>query len=273
MYPRLLPRRSGSHASGNSSWALALTREKLFPSKAQLICAEASKIPKRPWDQFHSFKLDVQDGQYHLISNPDGEADRDLGIIDVVTQGTLDTLTPIEGLKFEAVIASSALGPKTRKKTDIVDASVNIMGPEILADAVGTALDSAEVNLQHPLTLPTGMRYINPQWWYATDERTDLRHLVGPRLGDSNSRRISELIEAALGSLDQPKAPHSFDESSGLTSVSEFLRTRLKPYDYLVGVIQNFSSVSDPLAGTKWMACISFSAGKMRPAGESFLQT
>jgi len=190
-----------------------------------------------PWDRFHRFKLDIIDGQYHLMSKPEGESAQKLGVLDVGTQGYLDALMPIEGLTFEAVVASTALGGlgKGKKKTDIVDVSVNIIGPEILADDVGGILDTAQVNLQHPMTLSAEMRYINPQWWYATSERTDLSHLVGPPVGDSNSRRISNLISAALGSLDKPKPlqNQSDPDLSGPIPASEFLRTKLKPYVFI----------------------------------------
>lgn len=161
------------------------------------------------------------------------EGSSELGVIDLVTERHLDALKHLTGLSFVVVIPSSALESLRggAKKTAIVDASVNIMGPADLADQVGTALETASAYLQHPFYLAARIPYINPHWFYLDGVPTDLRHLVGLPALSSNSKRISDTILSALGSLDRPLniGPAHFGARYTSNATSGCLLTPLRP--------------------------------------------
>ena len=130
-----------------------------------------------------------------------------IGMLDLVTTRYLHSMGAFSGLLFTAVLASSSLNSILRKpsgKENIVDISVNIIGPEGVADDVGDTLADARAYLQHPFFLQTGVRYMNPQYFYLENVKTDLRHLIGPPITDSRSTRVSEGIKNLLDSLDNP---------------------------------------------------------------------
>ncbi|KAH8880582.1 hypothetical protein GQ53DRAFT_848822 [Thozetella sp. PMI_491] len=206
----------------------------VFPASSQLVCSKASKVRPLPWDRFRCFNLEFLEAQYHLLCNSDGELNLDIGILDRVTQRQLASLEHFDEVKFEAVVASSVLEclAAKGKKTVIVEISVNVVGPENLADDVGNALEMAKSSLQHPIFLPGGIRYLNPHWYYPDDQPKDLRHLIGPPPAESNSKRISDVVEAALGSLHEPAFLRSQRSHSplDLSPTSGHLRTTLKSH-------------------------------------------
>lgn len=134
-----------------------------------------------------------------------GTSTEDIGMLDLITTRYLHSLGKFSELSFTAVLSSSSLNTIPRKsnhKKTIVDISVNIIGPERIADDVGDILADDSAYLQHPFFLETGTRYINPQYFYSRNENTDLKHLIGPPTIDSKSVRVSEGVENLLESLD-----------------------------------------------------------------------
>lgn len=184
-----------------------------------------------------------------------------------MTQGHLDSLKHISDLTFEAVLPSSVLEGmvgKGKKKHVIVKTSINIMGPESLADMAGTALEATSANLQHPVFLAAGIRYVNPHWFYIDGEPTDLRHLIGPPLvGSDSNRGISDVVEVALGSLDNPNhlQPRISYGSSNPTNTLKRLLTKLKPFVFKL--IVSSGNLTNQRVGIKQMAYDSSSAEKM----------
>ncbi len=215
-----------------------LTRCKIFPAKIQFVVSTLIELRLCPWNEFHHLDLGLQNDQYRVTSKPNIGTERDLGILDIVTKGHLDSLSGIAtaGLSMKVVVPAATVErlKGKGKKTVVVDASVNLFGPEPLADQVGDALERTSAHLQHPFCLPLGIRYINPQWFYPDNIPTDLRHLVGPPITESELQRVSDVVELTLGSLDSPAHVSPGLLESGLASnpctASQHLRTALKPY-------------------------------------------
>ncbi|RYP51600.1 hypothetical protein DL768_003107 [Monosporascus sp. mg162] len=176
----------------------------LCHAQAQFSFTKGLTARPRPWSRFHTFQLVARQEFYHL-AQVNGTSTEDIGMLDLITTKYLHSLGAFLELSFTAVIASSSLTNILRKPTHnkaIVGISVNIMGPERIADDVGDALVNASAYLQHPFFLQTGIRYINPQYFYPGNEKTNLRHLIDPPKTDSRSMHVSERIENLLESLD-----------------------------------------------------------------------
>ncbi|RYP37998.1 hypothetical protein DL767_002726 [Monosporascus sp. MG133] len=176
----------------------------LCHAQAQFSFAEGLAAQSRPWSRFHTFQLVARQEFYHL-AQVNGTSTEDIGMLDLITTKYLHSLGTFLELSYTAVVASSSLTNILRKpshKKAIVDISVNVMGPERIADDVGDTLASASAYLQHPFFLQTGIRYINPQYFYSGNEKTNLRHLINPPMTDSSFMYISERIENMLESLD-----------------------------------------------------------------------
>jgi len=134
---------------------------------------------------------------------------QNLGTLDLITCGHLQSLAKYSALSFIAVVSSTSLKPAARKqklKKQIVPISLNIIGPENLLDEVGDTLAERSAYLQHPFFLEAGMRYVNPQYLFSENEHKDLRHLIGPPIVDSRSMQISKGVEEALESLHNDSA-------------------------------------------------------------------
>ncbi|RYP62194.1 hypothetical protein DL771_009826 [Monosporascus sp. 5C6A] len=173
-------------------------------AKAQFSFSKGLTAQSRPWSRFHTFQLVARQEFYHL-AQVNGTGTEDVGMLDLITTKHLHSLGTFLELSFTAVIASSNLTNILRKPTHnkaIVDISVNIMGPERIAGDVGDTLANASAYLQHPFFLQIGIRYINPQYFYSGNEKTDLRHLIDPLTTDPRSMHVSEGIENMLESLD-----------------------------------------------------------------------
>jgi len=162
-------------------------------------------------------------------------------MLDLVTTRHLHSLRKYPGLLFTAILSSSSLNAILRKpnrKEMIVDISVNIIGPERIADDVGDTLAADSAYLQHPFFLPPRISYINPQYFYLRNENRDLRHLIGPPMIDSKSTRVSLGVENLLESLDdlsQIEVP--LESHAASTTVGErLLLTPLKRFGLPVAV-------------------------------------
>ncbi|KAF2684141.1 hypothetical protein K458DRAFT_38039 [Lentithecium fluviatile CBS 122367] len=152
-------------------------------------------------------------------------------MLDLVTTGYLHSLRKFPELLFTAVISSSSLSAILRKRNSkklIIDASVNIIGLARIADDVGNTLADNSAYLQHPFSLQTGIRYVNPQYFYSRKESMDLRRLIGPPTVDSRSVLVSKGVENLLESLDD-LSHHAVPPGSQAASAAAGERLILTP--------------------------------------------
>ncbi|KAF4331833.1 promoter binding RUSH-1alpha [Fusarium beomiforme] len=111
-------------------------------------------------------------------------------------------------VSFAAVIRVDKFHGKRRKsgKGSAVEASVNIYGPRSLMDEVDGALSeigSYRSYLQHPTFLEPDILYINPQFFYPSSLKTDLRHLVGSSSQSNDLKsNTSQEVEEAMDCLE-----------------------------------------------------------------------
>jgi len=166
----------------------------------------------------------------------------EFAVLDLVTTAYLRSLRQFSDLSFTAVVSSSLLGDIPRKATRkkaIIDITVNVMGPEGLADDVGKAVAAASGYFQHPVFLDTRIPYVNPHYFYPGNQKSDLRHFIGPAKTDSRTTRLSEGIENLLESLgDFPSLPVSTQGEDVSLVVNQYLiDTKLKRFDHLIRYI------------------------------------
>jgi hypothetical protein len=141
----------------------------------------------------------------------------------------------VVGTSFAAVLETNLLqsqGRKSNSKPLQVGTTVNIYGPKSSMDEVDQAVSKIEAYLQHPVYLELGVSYINPQYYYPSPEKTDLRHLVGPVRENFGSNRSRE-IENVLDYLDTSEK--IFAQGCSIVGLSEILdrfllQTNLKEY-------------------------------------------
>ena len=100
-------------------------------------------------------------------------------------------------------------------------------------DEVDRALSDLSSYLQHPVFLEPGVLYINPQFFYSTAEKTDLRHLVGPPVEDETY----DTTQAVEGAMEYMEDWSEDTYTSGLRqsylhpiSDKYLLETKLKEY-------------------------------------------
>ncbi|RYP69277.1 hypothetical protein DL770_008287 [Monosporascus sp. CRB-9-2] len=176
----------------------------LCHAQAQFSFTKGLTAQSRPWSRFHTFQL-VARQEFYCLAQANGTSTEEIGMLDLITTKHLHSLGTFLELSYTAIVASTSLTNILRKpshKKAIIDISVNVTGPESIADDVGDTLASASAYLQHPFFLQTGIRYINPQYFYSGNEKTNLRHLIDPSTTDSRSMYVSERIENLLESLD-----------------------------------------------------------------------
>ncbi|KAF4998446.1 hypothetical protein FDECE_11787 [Fusarium decemcellulare] len=138
----------------------------------------------------------------HICFGANGQVDIcALGMLDQITAKALHSLSNFSHVSFTAVAPLSALSRRSGKKR-IIDVSVNIIGPESLAEAIGEALGAVPCYLQHPCFLETNIRYVNPHYFYVGRRPHDMREHIGPGLLDAISKQVSQELSALLDSLD-----------------------------------------------------------------------
>lgn len=182
-----------------------LTQLKLCESKVK-IHGRIPSIKLMPWTRF--VPLAIANGQGEggprQILWEDGHRNSYcVGILDSVTSKQLEALGKVPGVTFVAILFSDIL--RSARKNKIEELSVNILGPEHLADEVGSLLAEDCGYLQHPLYLDRGIPYINPHYFYIGKTREDLRHLIGPSPTSPLERQAVRLrlgLNDTLESLD-----------------------------------------------------------------------
>ncbi|RKK72206.1 hypothetical protein BFJ69_g10340 [Fusarium oxysporum] len=117
-----------------------------------------------------------------------------------------------------------------------VDISVNIYGPKNSISDVDEALSEIgtyRTYLQHPVFLEPGIPYINPQFFYPTSQKTDLRHLVGLSSQENDIKsKISQEVEDVMESLDGSSEDITAAGSGDVQQILDrfLLNTRLKEH-------------------------------------------
>jgi hypothetical protein len=161
------------------------------------------------WAPFNAFGVSRREDCYYL-SHGDAQSSSEFAILDLVTSHSLRSLQDITAISFTAMLPSASLrslSQDLKRKKTVIDLSINLYGPERLADDVGAILIKASKCLQHPDSLEFGMAYINPHYFYPGNQKTDLRHLVGPGRVESKLRRVEREMEALLDSLNETQHP------------------------------------------------------------------
>lgn len=157
-------------------------------------------------------------------------AQKQIGILDLVTSNYINLLSSLRGLSFAVILSSEDLNTlqEKTKKSLICEVSVNILGTAADADQVGDILLQNRCFLQHPVFLSTGTKYINPQYFYSKGTRDDLRELIGPASrseAKALSTRLQDGLEDVLSSL---AGQEQHVDSVQVPLTNSMLRTKLK---------------------------------------------
>ncbi|EKJ70216.1 hypothetical protein FPSE_09590 [Fusarium pseudograminearum CS3096] len=165
----------------------------------QMICYGTTT---RPWDRYCLFDVQVDAGSCCLAPDLVSKS-KQRSLLDDNSGLTLSVITSkVRQVSFTVVIGVNALDGKRRKPAKtIVKGTVNVYGPKYLMDEVDQALSHIPAYLQHPVFLETDILYINPQFFYPSTEKTDLRHLVGPACEDTTSQ-LSRTVDGVMDCLD-----------------------------------------------------------------------
>jgi hypothetical protein len=150
----------------------------------------------------------------------------------------------VVGTFFAAVLEANLLqrqGMKSNSKPLQVGITVNVYGPRSSMDEVDQAVSKIEVYLQHPVFLEPDVSYINPQYYYPSPKKTDLRHLVGPVRENIASNRSRD-IENVMDHLETSKDISS--QGCSIVGLSETLghflpRTQLKEYGLYIRLLDS----------------------------------
>ncbi|KAF5252269.1 hypothetical protein FANTH_2825 [Fusarium anthophilum] len=177
---------------------------------AQVLLNPQTQMPNEtePWARYCLFKIEPDGRNYHLVGG--GEASsKKRSVLDCNIAAILTIIAKRSGdTSFAAVLGVDVFRGKRKRsgKSLPIDISVNIYGPRSSIDEVDDALSEIgtyRTYLQHPVFLEPGIPYINPQFFYSTSEKTDLRHLVGSSARESdNKSKISQEVDDVMLSLD-----------------------------------------------------------------------
>ncbi|CAG7561097.1 unnamed protein product [Fusarium equiseti] len=163
-----------------------------------------TKMPKsaQPWDRYCLMDVEVHSGASYV--NPDRLLKiKQRSVLDEDTGSILTYVKKkVPQVSFSAVISVNVLsGKRIKSKKSIIQATINVYGPKHHMDEVDQALSEISSYLQHPVFLEPDVPYINPQFFYPSAEKTDLRHLVGPRFEDATSD-TSRVVDEVMECLD-----------------------------------------------------------------------
>ncbi|KAF5705134.1 promoter binding RUSH-1alpha [Fusarium mundagurra] len=177
---------------------------------AQVLLNPHTQLPDdmQPWARYCLFKIESDERNYYLVG--DGEPNpKKRSVLDCDTAAILTIVAKRAGdMSFAAVLGVDVFRGKRKRsgKGLAIDISVNIYGPRNSIDEVDGALSEIGTHrtyLQHPVFLEPGIPYINPQFFYPTSQKTDLRHLVGSSARESDIKsKISQEVDDVMLSLD-----------------------------------------------------------------------
>ncbi|WKT50545.1 Helicase superfamily 1/2, ATP-binding domain [Fusarium oxysporum f. sp. vasinfectum] len=172
---------------------------------AQILLNSQTEKPKatQPWDRYCLFGVEIHDGICYLSTGMNVKPSQ-RSVLDCHTGSVLMfTTNKVRGVSFAVVLAADILHRKRGKssKKSAVKTTVNIYGPRGSMVEVDKGLSEIGSDLQHPVFLEHGIAYINPQFYYPSSEKTDLRHLVGPACVNTQSETSRE-VSMVMDCLD-----------------------------------------------------------------------
>ena len=142
---------------------------------------------------------------YFTLQSP---TQHDFAVLDRQTTKAFSHLSDISDLntiRFEALLPSDVngqAGKQWKKKGDTVGItiSVNIYGARSLGQGIGKRLSAIKIFLQHPFSLPMGMKYDNPHFYKLPNRTAAIPSTCVPAQGTTGTR--DDQIAKATGILD-----------------------------------------------------------------------
>ncbi|KAL7764855.1 hypothetical protein ACKLNR_006000 [Fusarium oxysporum f. sp. zingiberi] len=207
---------------------------------AQVLVNPQTQIPKesQPWARYCLFKTEPDGSNYYLVG--DGETNsKKRSVLDCDTAAILTIVAKrCRDISFAVVLGVYVFRGKRKRsgKGLPVAVSVNIYGPRNSMSDVDEALSGIgtyRTYLQHPAFLEPCIPYINPQFFYPSSQKTDLRRLVGSSSQESDIKsKISQEVEDVMESLDGSSEDITAARSGDLHQILYrfLLNTRLKEH-------------------------------------------
>jgi SWI/SNF-related matrix-associated actin-dependent regulator of chromatin subfamily A3 len=190
----------------------------------------------KPWARYCLFQIEP-DGRAHYLVDGSETSSKKRSVLDCDTAAILTILAEKSTKILFAVVLGVDVFRGKRKKSGMgspVAVSVNIYGPRSSMSSVDQALSEIgtyRTYLQHPVFLEPGIPYINPQFFYATSQKTDLRHLVGSSSQESDIKcKISQEVDQVMESLDGSSEDFTAAGSGDIQQILDpyLLNTKLK---------------------------------------------
>ncbi|KAK2792535.1 hypothetical protein FQN51_001653 [Onygenales sp. PD_10] len=123
---------------------------------------------------FETFPV-VSRGTWYALGSSVG---RDFAILDTATTMTLQSLEDLESPRFQAVTQRQT---DAKRRSNIIEISVNIYGRMKHIWEVGLRLRGMKRHLQHPDRIDPGLEYDNPHFLKLPGESIDLKQFIKPR--------------------------------------------------------------------------------------------
>ncbi|EWZ97057.1 hypothetical protein NW765_010536 [Fusarium oxysporum] len=207
---------------------------------AQVLLNPQTQVTKetQSWARYCLFKIEP-DGKTHYLVGGGETSSKKRSVLDCDTAAILTIVAErSRDTSFAVVLGVDVLrGKRERSGKGLpVNISVNIYGPRNSISDVDEALSEIgtyRTYLQHPIFLEPGIPYINPQFFYPTSQKTDLRHLVGSSTRESdNKSKISQEVEEVMESLDGSSEDITAARSEDMQQILDhfLLNTRLKEH-------------------------------------------
>ncbi|KAH7159153.1 SNF2 family N-terminal domain-containing protein [Fusarium sp. MPI-SDFR-AT-0072] len=205
---------------------------------AQVLLNPQTQIPKetQPWARYCLFKIEP-DGKTHYLVGGGETSSKKRSVLDCDTAAILTIVAErSRDISFAMVFGVDIFRDKRKRsgKGLPVGVSVNIYGPRNSMSDVDQALSEVgtyRTYLQHPAFLEPGIPYINPQFFYPSSQKTDIRHLVGSSSQESDIKsKISQEVEDVMESLDGSSEDITAARSEDVQQILDhfLLNTRLK---------------------------------------------
>jgi hypothetical protein len=178
---------------------------------AQVACPNGFGLDKssftlaaKPAEALKRYPVILRDG-YYALQSPSG---KDFAVLDTCTSRTLEAVQDLGTVRFQAVIQNNAIERPgttvaTKIKRNMIEASINLYGIQILAKKVGAILTRERQFLQHPDVVDPGIDYDNPHYFKTPGIKVDLIQFVKPsRHGGMSKEAISLEVGKIIDSLD-----------------------------------------------------------------------
>lgn len=139
-------------------------------------------------------------------------------VLDVRTASKLQALIHVPGTRSEAVVETRVLMKRRSKSTTPFDVSINLFGPDNVAEEVSLALSKVKAFLQHPQTLDANIEYRNPDFLTFPGVKVNMKDCVGIGTPSWQADHLKRDIENILGSLGQAMDNVDIGPIAGLRS-------------------------------------------------------